>query len=128
MDENIPPQDNKTNPELEALLKAYPLPEKHKDKAELALELKKITDSLLRKDVQQKSFDNLNTIRKFIENLKRKYIKDENDESKKGAGQYYLLHMVIGSSGMKTTEFDFPGEDSIEKFLRLRELMSRLDD
>lgn len=128
MDENIPPKDNNKNTELEALLKSYPLPEKHKDKGELALELKKIANSLHEKDAQGNNFNNWEAIRKFVENLKNKYIRDENDENKKWAREYYLLHMVIGSSGVKTAEFDFPGEDSIEKFLRLRELSSRLDD
>ncbi|MDO8442913.1 MAG: hypothetical protein Q7S81_01480 [bacterium] len=123
----LPPENNNKNPELEALLKIYPLPEKFKDKAELTLELKKISDSLSEKDANKKSWDNYEALRLFIENLRNKYVKDES-KNKKGAGDYYLLHMVIGSTGMKTTEFDFPGEDSIEKFLRLRELMSKLND
>ncbi|MEK7478678.1 MAG: hypothetical protein AAB626_02005 [Patescibacteria group bacterium] len=115
----IPPENNNKNPELEELLELYPLPEKHRDKGELALELKKINNSLLEKDAQKNNFENFTALGDFARNLKEKY---------KDAGKYHLYHMIIGSTGTKTTEFDFPGEDSIEKFLRLQELSSRLDD
>lgn len=124
----LPPENNNKNPELEALLELYPLPEKHQDKGELALELRKIFNSLLEKDASENNFENFTALGDFARNLKRKYIKDKNDESKKGAGEYYLLHMIIGSTGVKTTEFDFTGDDSIQKFLELQELSSRLDD
>jgi len=124
MNNEFPPQDNnKNDSELETFLKSYPLPEKYMDKGKLALELKKVVNSLHEKDAQQNNFNNLNAIRKFVENLRNKYTKDKSDGNKKWAREYYLLHMIIGSSGMKTTEFDFPGEDSIEKFLRLRKLL-----
>src|SRR3989344_6784879 len=116
MNNEFPPQDNnKNDSELETFLKSYPLPEKYMDKGKLALELKKVVNSLHEKDAQQNNFNNLNAIRKFVENLRNKYTKDKSDGNKKWAREYYLLHMIIGSSGMKTTEFDFPGEDSIEK-------------
>ena len=127
MNEKMPPQENNKDQELEALLKAYPLPEKHQDKAELALELKKILNSLLDKDASKNNFNTNEAVKCFIDKLKQKYVKNI-EKNKKGSGEYYLLHLVIGSTGVKTTEFDFPGEDSIEKFLRLRELLSRLDD
>lgn len=121
MNEKIPPQENNKNPELKALLEAYPLPEEHKDKAELALELKKIINSLHEKDAKENNFNNWEAIGSLVKKLRAKYIKDES-KNKKGSGEYYLLHMISGSTGVKTAEFDFPGEDSIEKFLRSRNI------
>ncbi|TSC70367.1 MAG: hypothetical protein CEO12_391 [Parcubacteria group bacterium Gr01-1014_46] len=34
---------------------------------------------------------------------------------------YELFHLLIGSTPLNPTKFDFPGEDSIEKFLREQE-------
>jgi len=122
MNEKISPQENNKNPELEALLKLYPLPEKHQDKAELAFELKKIINSLHEKDSKNNNFKNWNAFENLVKKLRIKYVKDKNDDSKKGEGDYFLSHLISGSTGAKTTEFDFPGEDSIEKFLRTRAL------
>ncbi|GEM_PF-2296542 len=128
MDEGFPPRDNNKNSELESLLKLYPLPEKHKDKGELALELKKIINYMHEKDAKENNFNNWEAIGNLAKKLREKYIGVKGDDSRKGVGEYYLFHMISGSTRSKTTEFDFPGEDSIEKFLRLRELSSRLDD
>lgn len=113
MNKEILPQENKDS-ELEEFLKIYPLPEKYKDKVSLAFELKKIINSLIEKDSNKNGFENFTTMSNFAQNLKEKYKKDAN--------QCYLYNVIIGSSGMKSTEFDFPGEDSIEKYLRSKNI------
>ena len=120
MDEKLPPQENNKNSESEEFFKIYPLPEEHKDKIGLALELKRIFNSLIEKDSNKNGFQNFTIISNFAGNLKEKYRTD--------ASRYYLYNVIIGSSGMKSTEFDFPGENSIEKFLKLQELSSKLDN
>jgi len=74
MNEKIPPKEGSTNPELEALLKTYPLPEKHQDKGELALELNKIIKSLLDKDASENNFENFTALGDFARNLRNIYI------------------------------------------------------
>ncbi|MHB9019785.1 MAG: hypothetical protein ACYC3G_02870 [Minisyncoccota bacterium] len=116
MNEKFPPQENNKNPEIEALLKTYPLPEKFEDKKELALKLKKVITTLLNKDCQKYH----KKMHDFGLNLRNKY---------KNASQYYLYNVFIGSSYDKiVSEFDFPENDSIQKFLEIQELSSRLDD
>ncbi|MEK7523103.1 MAG: hypothetical protein AAB569_05955 [Patescibacteria group bacterium] len=122
MNREIPPSNNNKNAELETFLELYPLPEKHRDKGELALELKKINNSLLKKDAQKNNFENFTILGNFARNLRNKY---------KDAANHWTYNMLIGSTyGKEKTpsKFDFPEDDSIEKFLRLQELSSRLDD
>jgi len=107
--EKFPPPENNKNLELKGFLKLYPLPEEHKNKAELALELKKIISSLIKKSSRKNDFEHYNKLANFALNLEKRY---------KNARQYYLFHVLIGSSITKTSKFDFEGDDSIEKFLR----------
>jgi len=116
MNEKFPPQENNKDSEIEKLLKTYPMPEKFKGKEELALRLKKIILTLINKDFRGTN----EKIHDFALNLKNKY---------KNVNQYYLYNVFIGSSYDKIiSEFDFPENDSIQKFLELQELSSRLDD
>lgn len=116
MNEKIPPQENNRDPKLEILLRTYPLPEKFKDKEVLALRLKEVIMTLLNKDWKKTN----EKIHDFALDLRNRY---------KNTNQYYLYNVLIGSSYDKTiSEFDFPENDSIQKFLELQELSSRLDD
>ncbi|MBU4348328.1 hypothetical protein KJ671_02405 [Patescibacteria group bacterium] len=92
-------------------LEKYPLPEGQEDKSETAIELKKIYNKLLDED---KGFTVFKNFQEQGLKLKEKY--------KTNAREYYLFHLLIGSTKIKTFEFDFPGEDSIEKFLRSQSL------
>jgi hypothetical protein len=112
--EKIPSPENNKKEDLQNLLKSYPIPEQFNDKAELALNIKKIMSTALERDTK-----NYDKIRDFALRLRNTY---------KNTSKYYLFNILIGSTGMKSTEFDFPGEDSIEKFLKLLDLSSRLDD
>jgi len=116
MNEKIPSQESNKNPELEGLFKIYPLSEELKDKAELALELKKIFNSLLKKDAQKNNFENFTMLVNFAKNLRNKY---------KDASDHWAYNMLIGSStgeGKTPTKFDFPGDDSIEKYLKSKNI------
>lgn len=113
MNKEILSQENK-NSEQEEFFKIYPLPEAHKDGAGLAFELKKIINSLIEKDSNKNGFENFTAMSNFAKKLKEKYKQDAN--------QCYLYNVIIGSSGMKSTEFDFSGEDSIEKYLRSKNI------
>ena len=114
--EKIPPQENNKKSEAEMFFKRYPLPENHKDKADIALELKNILNSFLEGQGAPEARENYNDWYKFSMNIKNKY---------KNIFQYYLYHMLIGSSideKLAPTEFDLPGEDSIEKYLRSKNI------
>jgi hypothetical protein len=116
MNEKLPPQESNKDQKLEMLLRTYPLPEKFRGKEELALKLKNDIMTLLEKDCEKYH----KKIHDFGLNLRNKY---------KNASQYYLYNVFIGSSYDKIiSEFDFPENDSIQKFLELQELSSRLDD
>ncbi len=114
--EKFPPQENNKKLEIEFFFKNYPLSENHKDKAELVLELKNILNSFLKGGDAVQAEENYNDWYKFSIGLKNKY---------KNIFQYYLYHMLIGSSideKRTPTEFDLPGEDSIEKYLKSKNI------
>lgn len=112
--EKFPPQEN--DKEKDDFLLRYPLPEEFKDKLGTAMELKKIISSLIEKDLPENDFKNFKELSEFAKKLKIKY---------KDAGEYYLYHLMIGSSLNKErmpTKFDFQGEDSIEFFLKSKNI------
>ena len=119
--EKLPAQNKyDKDPEFKQFLELYPLQEEFKDKFELAFELKKISNKLEMAGRHQ-------IIYEFASNLRIKY---------PDAGNYWLWRIIVGASGTKITrsdkeekyKFDFEGNDSIEKFLKLQELSMRLDD
>lgn len=121
--EKLPsPENNDKKEELKKLLKLYPMPEQFNDKEELALKLKDIIHSLIKKDELSNSFKNFDNLSRFSKILKNKY---------NNASSYYLYNLLIGSTYNEEriiTAFDFPAGDSIQKFLEIQELSSRLDD
>ena len=106
---NNPEQNNNEFNEAEFLEKC-PLPEGQEDKTETAIELRKIYNKLLDESVGLEVFEKFQN--QGIK-LEKKY---------KNTRKYYLFHLLIGSTKTKTSEFDFPGEDSIEKFLRSQDI------
>ena len=114
--EKIPPQENNKKSEKEIFFERYPLPENHKDKADIVLELKNIKNSFLERKNPEEGKKNYNDLYEFSIGIRNKY---------KNIFQYYLYHMLIGSSideKRAPTEFDLPEEDSIEKYLRSKNI------
>jgi hypothetical protein len=105
------PEQNNNEFEKAEFLEKYPLPEGQEDKLETAIELKKIYDKLIDEDEGYGVFENFQNQGSSLE---KKYGSN--------ARKYYLFHMLVGSTGMETSKFDFAGEDSIEKFLRAKNL------
>lgn len=103
------PGDNKS-PELQAFNKKYLLSKEFENKAELALQLKKIVSSLYEQDDLNNNFENHKKITEFITKLQKTYPNYQD---------YLLYHLISFSTPSKiSTQFDFPGEDSIEKYLK----------
>ena len=112
MSRENPSSDKNKKVGTETLFTIYPLSKELEQYKELARELKKIKTSLLDKDSKENNFKNWGIVANFARNLKRKY---------KDINSYWTYNMLIGSStddDKIPTKFDFPGEDSIEKFLR----------
>ena len=80
------------------------------DKKELVKELKE----LMKKAYIREGFGFQDKIVKKVNALRKKYSSPENNYQ-----DYEMYHVLTNSSLTRPSkEFDFPGEDSIEKFIR----------
>ena len=80
----------------------YPLPENLKQYADKAWKLYQLKSILYKDNEKYKALTD------FANKI---------EETNPDVSKYYLFQMIIGGSYEITTEFDFEGEDSIEKFL-----------
>jgi hypothetical protein len=103
MIEKINPSENNIEIEKTEFFAKHPLPEKFKRYASKAWKLHRLT-SVFYNDPEK--YKELYDFSQMIE------------EKKPNPEQYYLFQMISGGSYEITTEFDFEGEYSIEKFLK----------
>ena len=115
--EKFPQQeDSSKNFKGEPLFNSCPLSEEIKDKKEVALKLKEIKNSFLTKNSSEENKKNWDALVVFAKKIRNKY---------KDASSYWTYNFLIGSSTSEEktpNKFDFEGDDSIEKFLRSKNI------